>query len=500
MSHRDEQQVKLSASAIGGWIEGVKDRSLSLGPSVTDATTWAEGAWSQVLGGSPLACDSSWNSSLADRLFALSAVLSAHGVTNSQHVQAAAADVFESLLGIEWQADLIGEKASLMGRFAFLVWACSFRCGMYAQLGQWEDRIAELALLQVGVPEFLSVRPAHRSAELNSRFFREPAVLLATCLRMERIVNSEPAEVYEDAIALRAWLLGGQEVSAREDEVAYVVASLEIMIAITKKFAGRYREAHAWVDGVSRLCEKVRGGELLKAKARFVRLAIFHECRQYEAVLEEIPGLRSRFQEWGRDALVARCDYLGGVANKELSNTSEAIERLRAVVESDRGSVEPWLRGYALIDIADVLVGRCEFEEAQAALAAAWPMVKNSKQPGCVAHYHAVKGQLLRDQGLWMDAIDSYRASVEAYGRAQFESMAAYLRVLLAEALLAVNREDEAVQEILVSLPKIEELELVPEGVAAAAILRESIRRRRADREALRILRLQVQGMGRGRH
>ncbi|MBC8646314.1 MAG: hypothetical protein H7X85_04075, partial [Thermoanaerobaculia bacterium] len=43
-------------------------------------------------------------------------------------------------------------------------------------------------------------------------------------------------------------------------------------------------------------------------------------------------------------------------------------------------------------------------------------------------------------------------------------------------------------QEILAALPIIEELKMVPEGVAAMALLRESLRQRSINRQALRDL------------
>jgi hypothetical protein len=75
------------------------------------------------------------------------------------------------------------------------------------------------------------------------------------------------------------------------------------------------------------------------------------------------------------------------------------------------------------------------------------------------------------------------------------DSLAAYVRIVLAETLLASGREGEATLEIIAALPVIEELELVQEGVAAVALLRESLRRQKADPEALKALRVQIQKM-----
>jgi hypothetical protein len=62
----------------------------------------------------------------------------------------------------------------------------------------------------------------------------------------------------------------------------------------------------------------------------------------------------------------------------------------------------------------------------------------------------------------------------------------AYLRVLLAESLLASGREREAEWELLAALPIIESQGLAAEGVAAVSLLRESVARRKTDTQALR--------------
>jgi hypothetical protein len=59
----------------------------------------------------------------------------------------------------------------------------------------------------------------------------------------------------------------------------------------------------------------------------------------------------------------------------------------------------------------------------------------------------------------------------------------------LAEALLEVGRAREAEWEILAALPTIEEQKMVPEGFAAIALLRESVKQRKTDPKALLELR-----------
>ena len=69
----------------------------------------------------------------------------------------------------------------------------------------------------------------------------------------------------------------------------------------------------------------------------------------------------------------------------------------------------------------------------------------------------------------------------------------AYLRIVLAETLIASLQNREAEWEILAALPTIEEQKMVPEGFAAVSLLRESVKRRQASPEALREVREYLQ-------
>jgi DNA-directed RNA polymerase specialized sigma24 family protein len=64
----------------------------------------------------------------------------------------------------------------------------------------------------------------------------------------------------------------------------------------------------------------------------------------------------------------------------------------------------------------------------------------------------------------------------------------AAIHLVLADVLLDAGQEREAELEIRAALPIIDEEKMVPEGVAALSFLRESVRRRKIDRNALREL------------
>ncbi len=114
--------------------------------------------------------------------------------------------------------------------------------------------------------------------------------------------------------------------------------------------------------------------------------------------------------------------------------------------------------------------------------------------PVVLAHARGVIAEAFRDQGCLRDAATHYREAIEIYASEGVSGKLAYTRVVLAETLIALGQHEEAEVEILAALPTIEEEQMKPEAGAAVTLLRESIRRRKMDRNALRELRDQLRG------
>jgi hypothetical protein len=75
-------------------------------------------------------------------------------------------------------------------------------------------------------------------------------------------------------------------------------------------------------------------------------------------------------------------------------------------------------------------------------------------------------------------------------------TLEAYVRIVLAETLIALSRNREAEWQIAAALPTVEDQRMVPEGFAAVALLRDSVKRGKADPVALRQLREELRVKG----
>jgi hypothetical protein len=91
------------------------------------------------------------------------------------------------------------------------------------------------------------------------------------------------------------------------------------------------------------------------------------------------------------------------------------------------------------------------------------------------------------------EALPYLRSAAGDFATIGMATRLAHARLMVADELLALDRPREAEWEILQALPTLEEQKMVPEGFAAVALLRESVKRRKTDPNALRELREHLQ-------
>jgi len=97
-------------------------------------------------------------------------------------------------------------------------------------------------------------------------------------------------------------------------------------------------------------------------------------------------------------------------------------------------------------------------------------------------------GDILREHGNLIEAASAYREALAETEEIGTRNDSAEIYLALAEVLLDLGHYERAEQQIRAALPIIEEEKMVPEGYAALALLQESLRRRKIDRQALRNL------------
>jgi len=192
-----------------------------------------------------------------------------------------------------------------------------------------------------------------------------------------------------------------------------------------------------------------------------------------------------------REAL--KCRLLEAMTLKETARLSEAVNRFRSLKNDPNVASEPAMHGVILAHLAELLSSNAEHLEATSIYKEALSLQHDDRQPIAVAHLKVAMGEGLREQGRIDEAVESYRSAISDYAGLGMQTLAAYLRVVTSEMLIALSRYREAEWELLAALPTIEEQKMVPEGFAAVTLLKESVRRRKTDSNALRELREHLQ-------
>ena len=478
----------LTGVAIRKWMAYARNdvvADLRVGPSAADPL--ARQVWADIQKGKHDSFISIRGS--ADRLFALASVVTEDEGADPRPV----ASCYRLLEGVHWPTDLFCERGDVLSRIAYCAWRQHRRAGDYAAARSWEQKALDLATRQPAVQDFLALPLSSLTPRLCSRFFIEPAVLLAMSLRIRQTLDQSPTRGLAAILAVLESLVTETLAIIGPNERSYFVAQMEMFAAIVHKSRGHFREAHEWLDRASSSCRAVIGASDLSTRILFVRRVLAHDQRLYDAALEGLPAVRERFAALGLENFVVRCWYLEGQAQKELGNDDRAFDCLKRVTESSGPAAELWLTAMALCLLAQIHAKRDRGDLAFESLRSAWGLLKDSEVAMAVGFFHATHGELFRDRGQLGSAVAAYRRSVNWYQAADMGSLAAYTRVVLAETLLASGRSGEALSEIVTALPTIECLGLEREGLAAVQLLRRSVSRRQLDRTALAAIKAALQ-------
>ena len=482
----------LTTGAIRGWLAA--DTTRFVGPRVDDAMRWARERWNDS--SFPLldAGADDLGECQPDRMHALSRIIREDSKAKPARILA----WYRLVDALNWGVDAIDEKVDLQCQLAYCISRQFRRVGDPASSWIWEGTCVQLAHRLSSVTDFLSLSADKLTTQLRDRFLSDPCVLLAFCAGLPSLLNVNSPDVLLKAASVHGDILRTGSLYLQPEERAWFLAELETIVAVGYKNCGRYSESEKWLDAAAKTCESIVGSDITLARIEFARRSMAYETRQWETARRGVESLAARFQHFGMHRYVARCTFVDAIAHKELGCSEKALEKLRLVGETRELGVEEWLRGLALVYAAEILASQGQDSDASKTLAEAWTLLKDSKVPSAIAHFHGVKGEILRDRGQLEPAIDSYRLAVSVYESAHVRAQEIMLRLILAETLLAAGRDHDAIEQIVTALPVIETLGMIREGVVAVALLRESLSRQEVNPEALRTLKRELQKLNKG--
>ncbi len=382
--------------------------------------------------------------------------------------------VYQFLLAVNWEGDTLDEKRSLLTDCAM--------SGLRALRLDFES----LTRLRLALPN-------HELSAVTRPLPARVGKLLLRCARLRDQVTRAPGPTAVQSTRLYRRLAAIRRHHAFFDEINFLLGEASIIAGMAYRVQGNREEAALW------LCraEESYGLTLLPVpgllEITFQRLAIECDRQRFSGALQVAPGLASRCEEAGMWRYALNFRLIVANCLKELGRRREALAAFEALRADPRLESVSSIKAAVLVRLCNLLSEEGRHEEACDLRKEASIFVGQAKEPMFAADLETVIAEALRDQSRFEEAISAYRAGINSYHQLGMVTFVAYVRVLLADTLVHCGRPHEAAQEILQALPTIEEQKMLSEGLAAVALLRESVKRCKADPKALRELREHLQ-------
>lgn len=486
----------LTSAQIKRWMHD-GDTAL-VGPSVDDSSRMAESLWEDVSSGVNIEeALGRFGANTPDVLHALDRQVLERLATNPDTLPSLGL-LYEYVARHNQSFNDPDEKQAICARFAYRAWSISRMFASHSETMLWASRCETHVVAQEATSGFLSLPKSQLDDVLIDRFLSARENLVVLVHRQRREANRDPVGSASLGSAVYRWWLARGATGVDPEERAFFAGNLALFVARAVRHLGRLEEATRWASHAETWFTNAVNRECWTVKVDILRAVILYDQHELRKSLAQISAARVQLKhlDLAEESLYAR--FVEAAIRKALGDLDTSAQLLSSLLDEPELRDDVFMRGLAIADLGEIRGSQGMFREALDLLAAAGPLIEQAEIPWAKAHWHAIHGEVWRDVGKFPEATAAYASAIRLYSDLQMESQAAYLRVLLAETLLLWGKEGEASRELLAALPVFDREALLPAGSAAIALLRESIRRQKADPEALRTLRLELQKMREG--
>jgi tetratricopeptide (TPR) repeat protein len=346
---------------------------------------------------------------------------------------------------------------------------------------------------ELAAADFLAIPMEERSDSERQRFLDSPDVLLAICLVLKRSRDLSPGVVLKEAVDIYRWISRPNCDLGLFDERDYFLGEMALIAGGVCRQLGGREDAFLWLDRAEAGFRHTLNPAPGLANVAYARLALRFEMGRHQDVMELAPSLEASFTKLRMEVEAAKCRLLLATTLKIAGHHSRALELLDRLHENPALASEPFLCARILAETGDLQQLHGDFRLAMIAFRDASNLLQGKQLSLAGADLKLNMAATYKALGSLELAEESYRAAQHDYVKLEARSLVAYTHLLIAETLLEMKRDREAEWEILAALPAIDEMKMVPEGFAAVALLRESVRRRQTDPVALKQLRAELQ-------
>jgi tetratricopeptide (TPR) repeat protein len=347
-------------------------------------------------------------------------------------------------------------------------------------LSSAEGQAAALAILATPIAQRLE-----RAVELH---LEDSEQLLAVAEQLRRLVEVEPARAREEAEFFYRFLEDPLRPIGVFDERDYYLGEFAYIAGGACRILARRDESRRWFELSEASFVLSHNASAHIARVAYQRLALKVEERDFGSVLELAPRWVECCSRLGLAEEALKCRFLEAHALKETERLEQAKQAFGSIKEEAKSRQ---------LDRLAAIAGQNLFQ-IHAFLNEVEPAVMEAREAGVVlgrlnnrvnlAKLQLGVGYLLRSQGRPGESIEAFRDAQGQFAELEMHADVAATHLVLADLLLDAGQPAQAEWEIRAALPVIDELKLVPEGIAALSLLRDSLRRRQIDRQALRSL------------
>lgn len=380
------------------------------------------------------------------------------------------------------------EQAELEARAAFAGWKVARSNRRFAAADHWVSRVAKAVSKGPCVERV-------KSLSLNEAFSVEdceimmvfPEELMATRELLLGSIESFPGRVMRRAAEIHEALREAVGWSSDEEQ-AYFVGAFAYLAGTAARVSGSGDQGRRWLDQAESAFRSDPGGELEIARCAYQRLAIEIHERKFGKVLLAAPLLAQRFREMEVPQDELKCAFLEAVVYKESGQWESALPKFEELARRCDSTPNGKMRVSAYVNLIQLHSDNGDEDAAVGLFKRALPLMRQLDDRVAEVRTRWGLAMLLSQRGRVSEAVQAFLGCDAEYTRLEMPRESASTRLVVAELLLQKGREIEAVAIVLSALPIIEILEMQPEAIAAVALLRESGRRNKLDRAALRAL------------
>ncbi|MGH9365224.1 MAG: hypothetical protein ACRD1B_08185, partial [Thermoanaerobaculia bacterium] len=254
------------------------------------------------------------------------------------------------------------------------------------------------------------------------------------------------------------------------------------------RFLFRIEEARLWFQKAEANFAIVQNANAHWARVAYQRLALALEERHFEEVLSLTPLWGQTFQRLDMPEDALKCRFLEGAARWERGEFAAAVEINQSICKEAQKLGSDRLAAQSAVNLVRYNGVLGKTEQALAYARNALPVLQRLGNRVPLVKLQWSMADLLRKQGNPAGALEAYRQAQADARELGLRGDLAALSLVMADLLLEAGQEAQAEWEIRAALPIIDEEKMVPEGIAALSLLRESLRRRQIDKQALRDL------------